>query len=80
MADAVVQEGEKIVSLSHDLRWSFQDSEIMDDLKFEEFTTLLEKNSPTFTAASFFEIGRSTILNVLGTVVTFLIVMIQFGN
>nr|XP_015836411.1 PREDICTED: gustatory and pheromone receptor 39a, isoform D-like [Tribolium castaneum] len=33
---------------------------------------------PKFSAAGFFVIGKSTILTVLGTVVTFLVIMVQF--
>jgi gustatory receptor len=78
--DSVQKEAREIVSLSHDLRWVSKTFPILDDLKFEGFTNLLEKNVPKFTAASFFEVERGTILNLLGTVITFLIVMIHFGN
>ncbi|KAJ3652251.1 hypothetical protein Zmor_018232 [Zophobas morio] len=43
-----------------------------------EFTNSVIDNFPKFSVARFFEIRRSNLLNILGTVATFLIIMIQF--
>jgi hypothetical protein len=76
--DSVLQEAENIVSLSHDLRWSFE-GKFLEELKLEEFSNFLIKNLPTFTAAGMFEISRRTILKMVKTIAIFLIVIIQFG-
>nr|XP_015835104.1 PREDICTED: uncharacterized protein LOC103312576 isoform X4 [Tribolium castaneum] len=70
----VEQEAEEIVSLSYDIRLSLTGNVY----KMQEFTNFVIKNLPKFTAANFFHIGRSTILNMLGTVSTFIIILIQF--
>jgi gustatory receptor len=43
-----------------------------------QFSDVIQQNFPRFSAARFFNIDRSTILSILSTVVTFLIIMIQF--
>jgi hypothetical protein len=74
----VYQETNKIVTLTRDFRqlckWSVSDGH--DELG--EFASFVVENSPRFSAADFFWIERSTILSMLGTVTSFLIIMIQF--
>lgn len=35
---------------------------------------------PQFSAAGFFLLGRSTLLSILGTLATFLVIMVQFAG
>jgi hypothetical protein len=76
--DLVLMEAEKILALSYKLRKNFGEasSEVKEELF--EFSNTIVDNFPMFSAARFFEIKRSIILSVLGTVTTFLVIMIQF--
>ncbi|EFA02927.1 gustatory receptor 36 [Tribolium castaneum] len=76
LCDLVQQEGEKILTLSYKLH--VQCHTVEDVCRFESFLQLISNNLPKFTAAKFFYIRRSTILDMLNTVYTFLIIMIQF--
>ena len=74
----MLDEAESVLSISHRLRKKFRNS--TSDVKEElyEFTNSVIDNFPKFSVARFFEIRRSNLLNILGTVATFLIIMIQF--
>ncbi|XP_044255389.1 uncharacterized protein LOC123005621 [Tribolium madens] len=74
----VEQEAEEIVRISYDIRLRLAGNLNLQCYKMQEFTNFLIKNLPKFTAANFFYIERSTILSILGTVSTFLIILIQF--
>jgi gustatory receptor len=78
--DSVVKEAGAVVTLGYDLRCCLKTAQFLDDLKLKKFTNFLEKNLPKFTAANFFNVGRWTILDLFETLITFLIIMIQFGN
>ncbi|RZC32000.1 7tm 7 domain containing protein [Asbolus verrucosus] len=77
MCDLVLQAFENFLSGAHKLR---RDTHVTSKEKKElsRFIKLVSENAPKFTAARFFDITRTTLLNVLGTITTFLIVLIQF--
>jgi hypothetical protein len=80
MCDSVTQEAAKMVTLTYDLRWYLHGTTPDEKQEVYEFTNLVLEHLPQFTAANFFEVGRWTILSMLGTTSTFLIIMIQFRN
>ncbi|CAH1380335.1 unnamed protein product, partial [Tenebrio molitor] len=80
MCDSVTQEAAKMVTLTYDLRWYLHGTTPDEKQEVYEFTNLVLEHLPQFTAANFFEVGRWTILSMLGTISTFLIIMIQFRN
>ncbi|KAJ3652326.1 hypothetical protein Zmor_018303 [Zophobas morio] len=77
MYDRVIREAENVVTGSYELKF-FMKTTGWNDLKTEESVRFLMKNSPKFTAANFFEIGRWTILSLFETIIAFTIPMIQF--
>jgi hypothetical protein len=79
MHDSVLTEAATVVALSHELRWSCEKANNLEELKLEEFANALIRDLPKFTAASFFEVNKSSILSLLWIVTNFLIVMFQFG-
>lgn len=49
----------------------------------EQFDKILDyagNNPPEFTAAGFFPINRGTVTSILGTLITFLVIMAQFDG
>jgi hypothetical protein len=76
MCGKVLEERRKIVSLTYQLRWSFERKK----QQLEDFVELIRKNAPKFTAANFFLIDNSTVLSILETIISFVIVMAQFHN
>lgn len=51
-----------------------------EKLELRGFIELVHHNKPKFSAAGFFKIKKSTMFNILGTVTTLLIVMVQFDS
>jgi hypothetical protein len=78
ICDSIMIEAEKILSLSQKLRKKFKRSGPQVRENLFVFGNSVIENFPKFSAARFFEIKRSIILRILGTITTFLIVMIQF--
>ena len=76
MYDSVLKEFDKIVSLCWGIKHSCRVT-ILEELKVKQFVKYVLKNSPKFTAASFFGVGRWTILSFLTIYVDFLIVVVQ---
>ena len=77
MYDRVIREAKNVVTGSYELKF-FMKTTGWNDLKMEESVRFLMKNSPKFTAANFFAIGRWTILSLFETIIAFTIPMIQF--
>jgi gustatory receptor len=78
--DLILREAETMLTKSYVLRrhtkmLSAQEKEVLT-----HFSDVILQNFPRFSAARFFNIDRSTILSILATVVTFLIIMIQFES
>lgn len=44
-----------------------------------KLANIAEARLPTFTAAGYFEINKSVLMNIFGTVATYIIVLIQFN-
>ncbi|RZC37407.1 7tm 7 domain containing protein [Asbolus verrucosus] len=78
MCDSVLEEAGKIRSNSHRLRRSCSNVTPREREEIREFCVTIKESFPRFSAARFFTIKRSTILNILGTITSFLIIMIQF--
>ncbi|KAH0821181.1 hypothetical protein GEV33_001610 [Tenebrio molitor] len=55
MYNSVLTEAAKVVALSHELRWSYEKANNLEELKLEEFANALIRALPKFTAANFFE-------------------------
>ncbi|KAJ3652328.1 hypothetical protein Zmor_018305 [Zophobas morio] len=78
MCDYVVQEGKRTVLLTYDLRWRLRNTSNQDRQELYEFTKVVSKNVPIFTAAGLFELGRPMVFQVAGIVFTYSIILIQF--
>ena len=76
MYDSVLKEFDKIVSLCWEIKHKCRVT-VLEELKMNQFVNYVLKNSPKFTAASFFGVGRWTILSFLTIFVDFLIVVVQ---
>ena len=77
--DLVVTEAQKILLISNKLKRSYS-VENPSKISVEKFCKSIEENLPRFSAARFFDVSRSTIMNILGCVVSFFIVMIQLRH
>ncbi|RZC33576.1 7tm 7 domain containing protein, partial [Asbolus verrucosus] len=73
LCDLILQESEKILALAYKLR-RFNN---VEKAEVENFIATLVDNFPQFSAARFFLINRSIILNILNILFTCLIFMIQ---
>ncbi|RZC36096.1 7tm 7 domain containing protein, partial [Asbolus verrucosus] len=74
--DSIVDESQTILSMVFRSRSSFRDPQRRKELY--RFAELFSQNRPQFTAARYFSIEKSTILKILETILTFLIVLVQF--
>jgi gustatory receptor len=72
--DSVVKEREKILTASYRL----QTRATRDDQEqLWKFIAVIKDNVPEFSAAGFFSLNKSMILQILDSLITMLIVMIQ---
>ncbi|XP_044261022.1 uncharacterized protein LOC123008999 [Tribolium madens] len=71
LCDAIVNENEEINKLLQ------TDPIFRKNKQFEKFLKTVLINKPKFSAARFFSIDRSTIFQIMNSIVTFLIVVIQ---
>ncbi|EFA05767.1 gustatory receptor 42 [Tribolium castaneum] len=75
LCDAIVSENEEITKKVQKLLQT--DLILYDNKQFENFLKAVTSNGPKFSAARFFLIKRSTIFQIINSLVTFLIVIIQ---
>ena len=80
MCDSVLKEALKVVGFAYKLRKNFPSALSRQRVEVNEFIDFVIRNFPKFSAAGFFDIDRSTIFKLLGTVTTLLIVMVQFDT
>ncbi|XP_068899730.1 putative gustatory receptor 39b [Tenebrio molitor] len=80
ICDLILKEAEDILAMSYTLRRNAKSLSPKDKEHLKHFTKMILQNFPKFSAARFFNIDRSTILNMLGTVTTFFIILIQFRS
>ncbi|KAJ3653141.1 hypothetical protein Zmor_019050 [Zophobas morio] len=73
--DSILTEAGKLVRESYGLQ---RKCRLLPEARFERFTKILQQNFPSFSAAGFFEIKKSTCLGIINTVTTFFIVAVQF--
>ncbi|KAJ3620394.1 hypothetical protein MTP99_004345 [Tenebrio molitor] len=78
--DLILRETETMLTKSYVLRRHTEMLSPKEKEKLIQFSDVIQQNFPRFSAARFFNIDRSTILSILTTVVTFLIIMIQFQS
>ncbi|KAJ3620393.1 hypothetical protein MTP99_004345 [Tenebrio molitor] len=78
--DLILREAETMLTKSYVLRRHTEMLSPKEKEKLIQFSDVIQQNFPRFSAARFFNIDRSTILSILTTVVTFLIIMIQFRS
>ena len=74
--DLISGETEAMLNKSYVLQRNCKN--FLEQDRLEQFVKIVTRNFPKFSAARFFTIDRSTILNVLNTVTTFFIIIIQF--
>ncbi|RZC33359.1 7tm 7 domain containing protein [Asbolus verrucosus] len=76
--DAVLKKFVEILRLSMKLEVISSDMTKDKNDQIRSFIDVVLHNRPKFTAFRFFEVNRSTIFRILYSIVTFLIIMIQF--
>jgi gustatory receptor len=77
--DSIVMEAESILCMSFKLQ-RCSDGGLRRKQKFYLSSRVVLENFPKFSAARFFNISRTTILSILGSVTTYFIIMIQFHS
>ncbi|KAJ3652564.1 hypothetical protein Zmor_018517 [Zophobas morio] len=77
LCDLVLDEAKTTTLLAYKLR---QYALLVEKQEISDFITLMSDNFPQFTAAGFFSVNKTTILNIMGTVTTFFIIIIQFNT
>ncbi|KAJ3620387.1 hypothetical protein MTP99_004340 [Tenebrio molitor] len=75
--DSIVMEAESILSMFFKLQ-RYSDGDLRRKQKFYLGSRVVLENFPKFSAARFFNISRTTILSILGSVTNYFIIMIQF--
>lgn len=80
MCDSVIQEAEKMLSTIQKMRRIYLNLTLQEQDNLKQLGNVILENFPKFSVARFFDISRSTILNILSTVTTFFIIMIQFNG
>ncbi|EEZ97765.1 gustatory receptor 95 [Tribolium castaneum] len=80
MCDSVVQEAEKLQASVQKIRRIRPNLTAKEDQDLEKLCGVIIENFPQFSVARFFNIGRGTVLNILSTVTTFFIIMIQLDT
>ncbi|XP_068901854.1 uncharacterized protein [Tenebrio molitor] len=78
LCDTVLKEFKLLVDLSGQLETSLFNLVLYKGNEFSNFSAALLHNQPEFHAARFFSIDRSTIFSILNSIITFLLVIIQF--
>ncbi|KAJ3653019.1 hypothetical protein Zmor_018938 [Zophobas morio] len=79
MYDSVLREFREILKICHGLR-TLRRLSGLEELKLTEFVKFFDKNSPKFTAAGLFGVGRWTALDLVNLYINFLIVIIQITS
>lgn len=76
--DAAVQEASKLFKKCYLLQ---QNPQVLsrEREELQKIQDLIQNKEPKFTAASFFEIKRSTLLSLISTTTTYMIVILQFS-
>jgi hypothetical protein len=77
---SVTREAERIVSLCYGVKWRFEHVSKAEEEKFYQFGNLVFQSVPAFRAANFFHISRTTILDMLWIICSFLILLVQFHD
>ncbi|RZC40630.1 7tm 7 domain containing protein [Asbolus verrucosus] len=77
LCDAVLCEFEEILAVAHSLEKYFI-SENRKNEELRKFIKVVKDNFPSFSAARFFNVGKTTVLGISNAIISFLIVMIQF--
>ncbi|XP_044261025.1 uncharacterized protein LOC123009001 [Tribolium madens] len=78
LCDAIVSENEEIRKKLY--KMLHVDPIFYENKQFEKFLKTVLTNGPKFSAARFFSIERSTIFQIMNSIVTFLIVVIQIKS
>lgn len=78
LCQSIINEMKKIVKQAYKLRRLSPVHKVQEVNEFIAYSLL--NNFPEFSAAGFLTIRRSTIFSILGTVTTFLIIMVQFNT
>jgi hypothetical protein len=79
ICDNARQEAEKLVALSYKLRWSQALGQARKQ-ELYELTNLILNNMPKFSGANFFDIEKATLLNILASVGSTLVLLVQFSD
>lgn len=76
LCGCVKEEHKKIVLATYKIRWSFEHQKQTD----QEVVNLIRNSAVKITTADFFNLDKGTILSLVNTVVSFIIVVVQFKN
>ncbi|RZC36144.1 7tm 7 domain containing protein [Asbolus verrucosus] len=78
--NSVSEEFEKFWFKMLKLQWNFSNATPKEERQLYNLMGFIKENSPKFTAAGFFVISKTTILNILAAIVNFLIVAVQLSD
>jgi hypothetical protein len=78
MCDAVLSEMEKTLLLVYKLQSVTADLMLDENHEVYSLAQMILHTRPEFKAARFFSIKRSTLFSILYSMITFLLVMLQF--
>jgi gustatory receptor len=76
--DDILKESHTVSGLASQLQALGPGLTPLENKEFKMFVTFVEHNRPRFKAARFFSLDRSTLLQILNSLITFLLVAIQF--
>lgn len=79
MCDSVTQEARKILAEIYNYRFR-HNLTLTEEKELKELTKYVEENIPIFSAGGYFNITKSTLLDMTLTVANFLIVALQVQN
>jgi gustatory receptor len=78
LCDQILKEYDQLLDLAWKLEASFSTSSSQETRQIKFFIDFVQGNRPRFVAAQFFTIDKSTLFKMLNTLITFLLVIIQF--
>lgn len=68
------------MSVAYKIETDFIDQNKKENEEIRILISVINDNFPSFSAARFFLINRNTVFQIFNTLITFLIVMIQFES
>ncbi|XP_063919322.1 gustatory receptor 68a-like [Zophobas morio] len=78
LCGSIQDEVEKILAVASKMETLFSDNKTKESEQIRLFINVVKENFPNFSAANFFDVNRKTVFQIFNTIVTFLVVMLQF--